>query len=402
MHLDVQYVKETFPLKIDNEFIEYSETAEHVGMVRCTSGNIPSLLARMTAHKKALGAVLHAGLAKSHRGNPAASIHVERVYASPVLFSGLGALVISDHEVKILNQHHKEKLRCLQRLLPMTPHAVTYFLAGCLPGTAILHQRQLSIFSMITRLKNNVLRNHALNIFNYNTCSKKSWFHQVRSLCLKYGLPHPLTLLTSPPTKEQFKTLVKKKVIDYWENTLREEATSLGSLQYFHPEFMSLTTPHPLWTTAGASPTKVSMATCQAIMLSGRYRTQKLCSKWDNSTEHCRLSPSCQSPEDITHIIQHCQALDNTRNKLLAFTRKYCEDKPNIQEIVNTHCSPDKTNFCQFLLDCSVLPDVIIAKQTEGQMILHQLFGLTRIWCFSLNRDRLKLLNRWPNYSRHY
>ena len=154
MNLDVEYVKKTFPLKINAESIEYSETAEHVGLIRSTSGNLPTMLARMNAHKKALGAVLHAGLAKSHRGNPAASIHVERVFANPVLFSGLGALVLSDHEAKVLNQHHKEKLRCLQRLLPQTPHVVTYFLAGCLPGTAVLHQRQLSIFSMITRLKN--------------------------------------------------------------------------------------------------------------------------------------------------------------------------------------------------------------------------------------------------------
>ena len=65
MNLDVEYVKKTFPLKINDVLIEYSETAEHVGMIRSTSGNIPTLLARMTAHKKALGAVLHAGLAKS-------------------------------------------------------------------------------------------------------------------------------------------------------------------------------------------------------------------------------------------------------------------------------------------------------------------------------------------------
>ena len=256
---------------------------------------------------------------------------------------------------------------------------------------------------MITRLKNdNVLRKHALNIFSYNTFSKKSWFHQVRVLCLKYGLPHPLTLLTSPPTKEQFKSLVKKKVIDYWEKNLRDEASNLESLLYFHPKFMSLTTPHPLWTTAGASPSKVSMATCQAIMLSGRYRTQKLCSKWDNSPDYCRLSPTCQAPEDINHIIQHCQALNNTRDRLMVFTRKYCEDKHTIQEIVQTHCAPDKTSFCQFLLDCSVLPDVIVAKQKDGPVILHHLFELTRIWCFSLHRDRLKLLNRWPAFTKHY
>ena len=49
-------------------------------------------------------------MAKSQRGNTAASLHVEQVYVSPVLFSGIAALVVTDHELKILNQHHKDVL----------------------------------------------------------------------------------------------------------------------------------------------------------------------------------------------------------------------------------------------------------------------------------------------------
>ena len=160
MKIPVDYVKQTNLIKINSEQIDFSETAEHVGMVRSVAGNLPTILARISAHKKALGAVLYTGIARGHRGNPAASLHVERVYASPVLFSGLAALVLSEHEVNIVNQHYKENLRRLQRLLPQTPQPVIYFLAGSPPGSAFLHLRQLSLFGMITRLKNSTINTH--------------------------------------------------------------------------------------------------------------------------------------------------------------------------------------------------------------------------------------------------
>ena len=78
-----------------------------MGIIRSVSGNLPNLLRRITAHKKALGMVLHTGVAKGHHGNPAASIRVNQIYGLPVLMSGLGALVLSKSEKDILNQHHK-------------------------------------------------------------------------------------------------------------------------------------------------------------------------------------------------------------------------------------------------------------------------------------------------------
>ena len=36
---------------------------------------------------------VHTGIARSHRGNPAASLRIQQIYGNPVLFSGLGPLV---------------------------------------------------------------------------------------------------------------------------------------------------------------------------------------------------------------------------------------------------------------------------------------------------------------------
>ena len=208
---------------------------------------------------------------------------------------------------------------------------------------------------MITRLP------HCAHV----TQSPKSWFLRVRDICLKYKLLHPSTLLQNPPSKEQFKLLVKKSIIDYWEQKLRFETEQLQSLEYFQPTFMSLRTPHPLWLTASSSPTKVVMAIQQVRLLSGRYRLDSLTSHWTNSSGHCRLSPLCNTSEDIIHFLKTCSALDQTRRKLYTFTEEYCASHPVITSIIETYCThtTECRRFCKFILDCSVLSEVIVAVQ---------------------------------------
>ena len=246
------------PIFINEQNIPFSDLAEHVGVIRSTSGNGPAIMARISAHRKALASVLHTGIARSHRGNPASSIKIEKLYATPVLLSGISSLVLSSNEVKLIDIHYAETLRCLLRLHKKTPRCVTFFLAGSLPGTALIHLRQLSIFGMICRLQDNILHKHAINIFAARTYSPKSWFYQIRSCCVQYGLPHPADLLSSPPSKSSYKLLIKKKIISYWESFLRAEAAELHSLSFFNPYYMSLVHPHPAIASAGTSPAKVA------------------------------------------------------------------------------------------------------------------------------------------------
>ena len=153
----------------------------------------------------------------------------------------------------------------------------------------------------------------------------------------------------------------------------------MTSLEYFHPEFMSLTSAHPIWTSTGPSPAKVAMASVQAKFLSGRYRTQALCSHWlPNKDTKCRLSPLCDTDEETTHMLKDCHAL-------LCFTQSYCSDHPIISELAIMFCSSKNPDFCQFLLDCSTIPEVIKLFQQHGPVIHHHLFNITRIWCYSLH-----------------
>ena len=129
-----------------------------------------------------------------------------------------------------------------------SPACVVAFLAGQLPGIAILHIKQLALFGMVARLPGNVLNKHAHNILTSAKSSASSWFQQIRDLCIQYKLPHPLSILQNPSKKQIHNRLVKSKVIDYWEQELRHQATSLTSA------YLSLFKPHPLWIACGSNP----------------------------------------------------------------------------------------------------------------------------------------------------
>ena len=229
--------------------------------------------------------------------------------------------------------------------------------------------------------------------------SKKAWIYQIGEICEQYGLPQPLQLLQCPLPKMSFKRLVKKRVTDYWEQLLRAEAADprYSSLLFFNPRFMSLSSPHPIWTTAGSSPAQVAMATVQAQMLSGRYRSESLCRHWSKNRNGFCLLPGCEGlVEDLPHILSSCSGLASIREKLVRFTLDYCTNSaPVLNDLVTSLCKPQNPNFIQFLLDCSCLPEVISAAQVYGDGVLAHLFRISRTWVYSLHRTRLKKLGRW-------
>ena len=182
---------------------------------------------------------------------------------------------------------------------------------------------------------------------------------------------------------------------------MREESCLLSSLTYFRPDYMSLCKPHPLWRTAGSSPAKVTKATVQALLLSGRYRTEGLMKHWSsNKSGFCLLSRKCNnSVEDIPHFLATCPALDKRRNELLCYTAEFASTLPDVvSETLLLLCCPTAPLFIQFILDCSTIPSVIKLSQEFMQFdILESFFEVSRTWAYALHRERLKLLNRWKS-----
>ena len=153
----VEYQKAISPISINNMKINFTDSAEHVGITRSIIGNLPHIQSRIGPHMKKLFRMLPTGLARNRRLNPAASLRIESVYASPVLFSGMAALNLKKQETELLHLHLKKVLQYLQRLHDKTPECFINFMAGNPGATAILHMRQLSLFGMICRLRDNIL-----------------------------------------------------------------------------------------------------------------------------------------------------------------------------------------------------------------------------------------------------
>ena len=251
---------------------------------------------------------------------------------------------------------------------------------------------------MICRLPGNILNTIAKHILHSCTDNDKSWFAQIRSLCYTYSLPHPLILLENPPTKVEFKSALKKNIAEFWQNKLRNkvrnEESEMSSLKYFQPQFMSLLRPHPLLSTAAHSYDTNKMIV-QLRMLSGRYRVGSLLKHFSPSnTGICELCAT--EEEDLAHIlIPRCPHLQDRRLLLVEYSRSVLHQSPTCTKILEDmlSCSNQDT-LVQFLLDCSALPDVIRAAQLDNT-VLPLLFKISRTWCYSMHRTRLKLLGRW-------
>ena len=388
------------PLTINGESIKFVTEAEHVGVVRSTSGNMPNIINRIAAFKKAMGAIVSCGLAKGRRSNPAVSLRILTIYGTPVLMSGLSSLVLSSKEVSCIDQQHKRTLQNIIKLSTNSPSSLVHFVAGSLPGSAILHLRQLSLFGMVCRLPSDPLHHHAVHVL-LTSSSPTSWFTQVRSLLQQYHLPHPLLLLHNPPDKEAYKNLVKSKVLDYWENKLRSEAEFLPSLIYFYPQYMSLATPHRIWSTAGNNSYEVSKARVQLLFLASQYPCAKLTRHWstENPQGICSFQP-CQdinSVESPEHILLHCPAYSQTRQRIISLCLNIKEQISH-QLVTLFLLSNSSQKTMQFLLDCSAIPEVIHAAQIYGEKVYRDLFYLSRTWCFALHRERMKRLCKW-NFS---
>ena len=390
---DKSYTLTLNPIKINQKPISFTDKAEHVGIIRSISGNLPNIMHRINSSKKATFATLASGLARGHRANPASSIRVLNLYSTPVLLSGLASLVLLPSEINMVHQYHKTTLQRLLKLHADTPQSFIFFMAGSLPATALLHLRQLGLFDMLSRLPQDPLFKHVYHDLLIAKPNSNSWPTRILKICLQYDLPHPLTLMQSPLPKVVFTKLAKSRVTDFWERKLRSDASLLTSLVYFKPSYMSLNKPHPLWWTAGSNPYEVAKAVIQSRMLSGRYRVNKLASHWSASGSiYCPAHCCIQIPETLEHLLLHCPAYEELRSKVVQ--KISLVKNHSISQLIRTALSATPPCKVQFLLDPSVLPQTILLVQKFGESVLAPLFSFTRTWCYGVHRHRIEIIKQ--------
>ena len=310
------------------------------------------------------------------------------------MLSGLAALVLTKEEIRLIDNHFLVTLQKLQRLHEKTPRSIILFLAGSLPGEALLHLRQLSLFSMITRLAGDPLNDHAHYVLTCSPRSSKSWFIQIRDICLRYALPHPLQLLQYPLSKNQLKSLARKHVTEYWEDHLHHEARALSSLCFFNPQNFSLSRTCSLWSFAGSNSFENSKALVVAKFLSGRFRTEYLARHWTPSNMHgyCLEDTCSKIIGDLKHLLIDCPAMAPTRHRLINFWIEKTATCPILGPIFLRIIYSDANEMTQFILD-PLSNDAVnsILQSGHDETMMQKIFYLTRTFAFYIARAKKNL-----------
>ena len=262
----------------------------------------------------------------------------------------------------------------------------------------ILHSRQLTLFSMICRLRQDPLHAHAQFILTRSQRLGKSWFNQIIDICDKYSLPHPLHLLQNPPTKRNFKLMVKIKVHQYWENLLRSETLHLSSLQFFRTSRLSLNQPSILWLLSGSNSYEVAKSLVVAKMTSGRYRSDYLSRYWTPSNRQgfC-LAETCRGVYgDLVHMLVTCPSLATTRERMKCFLRERSLSCPPLHQIIADILVSSPEVQAMFLLDPCEIPAISAHCCETGLKSLLHVYYLTRTFVYYMHRAKMIALGRWP------
>ena len=177
------------------------------------------------------------------------------------------------------------------------------------------------------------------------------------------------------------------------------EASKLPSLFYFHPEVMSLSSPHPMWISAGSNPFEISKAVIQARMLSGRYPSDYLARHWTKNKRGNCLLPLCEGnnvPGTLEHALLYCPSLAQCRHTILSLANSVSAEDQITRMILHAIFEDSNENtLMQFLLDCSALTCVQDAIHMYGSQVLGNLFYISRSWCYSIHCARCAMLGLW-------
>ena len=155
---------------------------------------------------------------------------------------------------------------------------------------------------------------------------------------------------------------------------------------------MSLSKPHPMYNHAVTS-YQANKCITVARLISGRFRSGSLLRHFfpDRISGICELCG--QELEDIPHIIlPKCLKLQDKAQMLHKYAQDTLSSCATAALIYKNIIEGKDDNLkVQFMIDPSVIPQVIAASQRERDL-LNTLFRVTTTWCHSLVRTRKKLL----------
>ena len=123
-----------------------------------------------------------------------------------------------------------------------------------------------------------------------------------------------------------------------------------------------------------------------------------MCRFWSsNRSGHC-LADTCQNVRgDLEHLLITCPALEHSRHRLHSLWCLKTVDCPPLHRLILRMLGSTPETQVRFILDSTAFPEVIGLMQLYGQEIQDRILYLTRTWAFTLHRQKMKILGRWPD-----
>ena len=218
--LDMNFYKEIKPWTLNGETVRVVDRNEHLGLIVSGSDeeqmNVDENIIKC---RNSLFALLGPAFSYKCLLSPAVQLHLWRTCNLPVLLSGLPALPIRPTNLHSMELFQNKILRGFLKLSRTSPKPALYFLLGELPVEGVLHIRTLGLLHNIWSNPSSTVYSMVEYILKMCSSNSTTWSNHVQLLCLKYGLPSPLTLLQnhSAMPKPAWNTIVKTKITVWHE-----------------------------------------------------------------------------------------------------------------------------------------------------------------------------------------
>ena len=122
---------------------------------------------------------------------------------------------------------------------------------------------------------------------------------------MKYGLPSPYELLSSPPTKAAWKNFTTTAIDTYWQTKWQDDHAEKSILKHLNIKACKIGTPHHVLSTLPPDCREVEI---KAKLITGTYVLQYNQAKY-NQYENDPTCILCKTAtENITHFLVQCPA----------------------------------------------------------------------------------------------
>ena len=224
-------------------------------------------------------------------------------------------------------------------------------------------------------------------------CDSKSttWAAHVRILCLMYGLPDPLSMMSStPPTKSEWRTLTKTRITVFYEQKLRKLAEGNSKMEFLNIKLHGLSGKHHPIIARITDSRDIKKLRAHVKFVTGDILTGERLAKERGTDPKCRICSA--SNDNIVHIMTQCRGTSDIRERLHADMMNTVAQIDG-KNMVLQHGTTDEM-LTQFVLDPSSMNLPNGYRLSTIHPRLQEVLRISRDWCFALNARRTTLLKQ--------